>query len=200
MNEREFQEKLDVEREKIDQIDAQLLPLFLQRMECSQRVAELKGQVGAPVLNAQREQEILNRVSAQAGDFGGSAVALYQTIMAISRARQHILLDNNSTLRELERSARRRLPQPIGKVVCQGVEGAYSHQAARSLFNQIPVEFVPEFDQVFQQVAEGALGVLPVENSAAGSVTAVYDLILRYRFFIVGAVDVKVEHCLAAAG
>ncbi len=200
MNEREFQEKLDVEREKIDQIDAQLLPLFLQRMECSQRVAELKGQVGAPVLNAQREQEILNRVSAQAGDFGGSAMALYQTIMAISRARQHILLDNNSTLRELERSARRRLPQPIGKVVCQGVEGAYSHQAARSLFNQIPVEFVPEFDQVFQQVAEGALGVLPVENSTAGSVTAVYDLILRYRFFIVGAVDVKVEHCLAAAG
>ena len=53
---------------------------------------------------------------------------------------------------------------------------------------------------MFQQVDQvpGAYGVVPVENSAAGSVAAVYDLILQYRFFIVGAVDVKVAHCLAA--
>lgn len=200
MDEKEFKEKMALQRQKIDRIDAQLLPLFLERMECSQRVAELKRQVGAPVLNVQREQEILDRVRAQAGELGGSAAVLYQAIMAISRARQHRMLDDSSALRELERSAKRRMPCPVGRVVCQGVRGAYSHQAARSLFGGEEVEFVPEFSQVFQQVAEGALGVLPVENSAAGSVTAVYDLILRYRFFIVGAVDVKVEHCLAAAG
>ena len=80
------------------------------------------------------------------------------------------------------------------------MEGAWSHQAARTLFGDAPITFVPEFPQVFQQVDQvpGAYGVVPVENSAAGSVAAVYDLILQYRFFIVGAVDVKVAHCLAA--
>ena len=60
---------------------------------------------------------------------------------------------------------------------------------------------MPEFRQVFDLVdqGEGRLGVVPVENSAAGSVAAVYDLILQYRFYMVGAVDVKVVHCLAAA-
>lgn len=196
----EYQAKLARERENIDRIDRELLPLFIQRMRCSERVAEIKREAGAPVLNAQREREILERVSREAGEFGGGAAALYQEIMAISRARQHQMLDQDSPLRELERSARRELPRPVGRVVCQGVRGAYSHQAARSLFEGAEIAFVPEFSQVFQEVDQGALGVLPVENSAAGSVTAVYDLILRYRFFIVGAVDVKVEHCLAAAG
>ncbi len=199
MDEREFQEKLAREREEIDRIDSQLLPLFLKRMECSQRVAEIKGQAGAPVLNVQREREILERVSQKAGAMGASAAALYQSIMAISRARQHQMLTGDSELRELERTASRRMPSPLGRVVCQGVRGAYSHQAARKLFGgQQELKFVPEFRQVFDQVAQGALGVLPVENSAAGSVTAVYDLILQYRFFIVGAVDVGIEHCLAA--
>ena len=80
------------------------------------------------------------------------------------------------------------------------MEGAWSHQAARTLFGDAPITFVPEFPQVFQQVDQvpGAYGVVPVENSAAGSVVAVYDLILQYRFFIVGAVDVKVAHLFPA--
>lgn len=200
METKEYQTKLAQQREEIDRIDRELLPLFIRRMRCSERVAEIKREAGAPVLNAGREREILDRVTEEAGEFGSSAAALYQEIMAISRARQHQMLDQKSPLRELERSARRALPAPLGRIVCQGVEGAYSHQAARRMFGEAGIEFVPEFGQVFQEVERGALGVLPVENSAAGSVTAVYDLILRYRFFIVGAVDVKVEHCLAAAG
>lgn len=200
MDEREFNEKLARERQEIDRIDRELLPLFLERMGCSQRVAELKRQVGAPVFQPGREREILERVSRQAGDLGPSAAAFYQAVMAISRTRQHGLMGEDCPVRELEKSALRELPQPVGRVVCQGVRGAYSHQAARQLFPGTEPEFVPEFTEVFREVSEGALGVLPVENSAAGSVTAVYDLILKYRFFIVGAVDVRVEHCLAAAG
>lgn len=187
------------QREEIDRIDRQLLPLFLERMECSRRVAEIKGAAGKPVLSPQREQEILDRVRREAGELGGSAEALYKSIMAISRARQHGLLGQDAPLRRLEQEAMRRLPDPLSRVVCQGVRGAYSHQAARCLFGETDPGFVPEFSQVFREVDQGALGVLPVENSAAGSVNAVYDLILRYRFFIVGAVDIKIEHCLAAA-
>ncbi len=199
MKDKDFRESLNRERELIDRIDAQLLPLFIQRMQCSERVAEIKGAAGLPVLNAQREQEILDRVNKEAGDYGGSAAALFQSIMAISRARQHQMLDQNLALRDLERQAQREFPHSPRRLVCQGVRGAYSHRAARSLFGEeTEIQFVPDFDQVFQEVDTGALGVLPVENSAAGSVTAVYDLILQYRFFIIGAVDIKVEHCLAA--
>lgn len=199
MNEQEFQEKLAVERREIDRIDKQLLPLFLERMGCVERVGVLKQQAGAPVRNAAREQEIIDRVSRQAGELGSSAAAFYRAVMAISRDREHAIITGNSPLRQLERTADRRLPSPVGRVVCQGVCGAYSHQAAERLFPGADISFVPEFGQVFREVAEGALGVVPVENSAAGSVTAVYDLILKYRFFIVGAADIRVEHCLAVA-
>ncbi|WP_322202814.1 bifunctional chorismate mutase/prephenate dehydratase [Acutalibacter intestini] len=198
MTEQEYQARLAEERERIDHIDSQLLPLFIERMGCVERVAKLKGQVGAPVRNVQREQEILERVRSQAGEFGGSAVAFFQSLMAISRAREHGLLEGGTALRELERTAQRTEPRPQ-RVVCQGVRGAYSHQAARKLFDGSVIEFVPEFSQVFKEVDAGAIGVLPVENSAAGSVTAVYDLMLRYRFYIVGAVDVRAQHCVAVA-
>ena len=80
-----------------------------------------------------------------------------------------------------------------------GGAGAFSHKAALSFFGDIQPSFEPTWKQVFEDVRQGKadFGVLPVENSAAGSVTGVYDLILAYRFYIVGAVDVKVEHCLA---
>ncbi len=194
MKEQEFQEKLAVERREIDRIDRELLPLFLERMGCVERVGELKRQAGKPVRNAAREQEIIDRVSRQAGEMGQSAAEFYRAIMAISRDREHNLMGGDPDLLELEQRANRELQSP-GKVVCQGVRGAYSHQAAERLFPGAEIGFVPEFHEVFREVSEGALGVVPVENSAAGSVTAVYDLILKYRFYIVGAVDIRVEHC-----
>ncbi len=199
MTESDYQEKLLQVRRDIDEIDSHLLPLFLKRMQCSQRVAELKQAAGAPVLNPRREQEILERVRREGGEYGGEAAALYASIMAVSRSRQHRLLAGGEELRALEREAGRHMPQRPDGVVCQGVEGAYSHHAAVELFGDVPISFEPSWQQVFEDVKTGAaqFGVLPVENSAAGSVTGVYDLILRYRFYIVGAAAVKVEHCLA---
>ena len=196
----EYQARLGKLRDEIDEIDGQLLPLFLRRMDCSQRVAQLKGEAGMPVFSPQREQAILDKVREQGGEDGDAAAALYRSIMAISRAKQHKILQNGGALRELERTAARTLHTEGARVVCQGVVGAFSHKAARSFFGEISPSFEPTFQQVFEDVATGSadFGVLPVENSAAGSVTAVYDLILRYRFYIVCAVDVKVEHCLAA--
>lgn len=188
-------------REEIDAIDAKLLPLFLARMQCSERVAEIKRGAGIPVLSPQREQEILDRVRREAGEYGGSAAALYAAVMAVSRARQHEMLECGGELRGLEQRAARAMPETPVRVVCQGVPGAYSEKAALDFFGEAPRSFVPAFEQVFEEAQKesGVFGVLPVENSAAGSVTAVYDLILKYRFFIVGAVGVKVEHCLACA-
>lgn len=195
----DYQARLGELRDEIDQIDSQLLPLFLRRMACSQRVAQLKGEAGMPVFAPQREQAILEKVRTEAGEEGGAAAALYASIMAISRAKQHQMLQGGGPIRELERAAARALSTKGAKVVCQGVPGAFSHKAALRFFGQLDPEFEPTWKQVFEDVRTGKadFGVLPVENSAAGSVTGVYDLILRYRFYIVGAVDVKVEHCLA---
>ena len=104
MDEREYQEKLGQVREEIDAIDKQLLPLFLARMDCSQQVARLKAQAGAPVFAPQREQAILDLVRKEAGEYGEEAASLYGSIMAVSRARQHRLLQGGGALRDLERS------------------------------------------------------------------------------------------------
>lgn len=199
MDNAEYLAKLSQVREDIDEIDSKLLPLLVERMKCSERVAEIKRAANAPVLNSKREQEILNRVRANAGDFGSEAATLYAAIMSVSRARQHRLLADGGEIRQLEETAQREMPQPHG-VVCQGVEGAYSQQAALKFFGSVPILYETTWQQVFEAVEQGRaqFGVLPVENSAAGSVNAVYDLILKYRFYIVGAVQVKVEHCLAA--
>ena len=200
MEKQEFERQLSAVREEIDRIDKQLLPLFLERMNCSEKVAEIKQQAGIPVLNAKREQEILDRVREEAGGYGGSAAALYSAIMAVSRARQPQMLVGGGELRRLEQTADRSMKQSDVRAVCQGVPGAYSHRAALRFFEAPELVFRSTWKEVFETVKSGEadFGVLPVENSAAGSVSAVYDLILRYRFYIVGAVGIKVEHCLAA--
>lgn len=200
MEQTEYQQRLEKIRKEIDSIDGELLPLFLKRMACSEEVARLKQEAGAPVFNASREQEILQRVREKGGGYGGSAAALYSTIMSISRARQHQILTGGKELREVEKTAAREMPEKGIRVFCQGVSGAYSHKAALAFFREPEIEFRVSWKEVFEEVKKGSsgFGVLPVENSAAGSVSGVYDLLLQYRFYITGAVDVRVEHCLAA--
>ena len=85
-------------------------------------------------------------------------------------------------------------------VACQGVRGAYSQLAAEKLFTQPQIVHYKSFEDVFVAVQKGECryGVLPIENSTAGSVTKVYDLMRKYQFFIVRAVKLKVEHNLLA--
>lgn len=85
------------------------------------------------------------------------------------------------------------------KIAYQGIKGANSYEAAQRLFPESDLTAYKSFDDVFRAVEDGecGYGVLPVENSTAGSVAAVYDLILRYRFYIVGALDLPIDYCLA---
>lgn len=200
MENKTFDELLLPVRNDIDRIDRQLLRLFIERMRCSERVAEIKRAAGIPVLNAAREQVILDRVRGEAGEYGDSAVALYSAIMSISRARQHTMLESGGELRNLERdSPRARMENP--RIICQGAPGAYSHSAALRLFPAQKPVFLSGFRDVFEAVkkGDGDYGVVPVENSDAGSVSEVYDLIIRHRMFIVGAADIPVRHCLCRA-
>lgn len=83
---------------------------------------------------------------------------------------------------------------------CQGVAGAFSHKACLQVFADPDIQFYPAFEDVFAAVSSGErrYGIIPIENTLAGSVTDNYDLMLQYHLYIVGSVKVKIEHSLLA--
>ena len=187
-------------RAEIDHIDAQLLPLFLHRMECAEQVAEIKKGTGRAVYDPGREKRILDAAAAKAGNYGGEARILYSAMMAMSRAAQHRMLGAGQELREAVQNAAQILPTPKA-VACLGQSGSFSHEALLRLYPGAKPLFAADFPAVFEAVAQGTadLGIVPVENSSAGSVGEVYDLILKYRFSILGALSLPVRHCLASS-
>ena len=89
-------------------------------------------------------------------------------------------------------------PSSPAQAACQGVAGAFSHRACLEVFDQPDIQFYPQFEDVFRAVSLGErrYGMIPIENTLAGSVTDNYDLMLQYRLYIVGTVKVKIEHSL----
>lgn len=189
---------LDEIRTEIDSIDEQLLPLLIKRMKCAEQVAEIKRQGGLPVYDPEREQEILNRTEKDAGKYGNEARILYSTLMDLSRARQHALLGTGNVLRSQIAAADPAL-EKCDTIACLGEIGSFSHEAAMELYPDANPLFFEHFSGIFAAVESGDadIGIVPVENSSAGSVSEVYDLILKYRFYIAAAITLRVHDCLA---
>lgn len=189
-------------RNEIDKLDDELIPLLLKRMDISRQVAEYKVQNGIPVLNEQRELEILEDVASKCGEQGEVIKTVFSAIMDASRALQHKIIGGGEELRNLISNAKseKNLTANGEPIACQGVQGAYSGEAAKALFPDSPIDFHKQFEDVFEAVNQNKarFGIIPVENSTAGSVHESYDLIMKYKFFIVGAYDLKVDHCLCA--
>ena len=190
-------------RSSIDAIDRDLVSLFTRRMDCAREVAEAKQQIGKPIRDHAREREILNRLTAQAGDAYAPYVrALYSHIFDLSRSYQSAVWKQQSPLeakieRALHETHGKRLPEHA-LVACQGTEGAYGQQACERLFPYPDILYFDSFDGVFSAVEKGMCqyGILPIENSTAGSVTQVYDLMEKHHFYIVGAHKLRIDHRL----
>lgn len=192
-------------RNEIDRIDGQLAALLCRRLDCSAEVAEYKAAHRLPVFDGERERRILDEAGRRGDEYregyGGALSLTFASMMDASRALQHRRLSSGEELREQIRKAGRALPPPDkARVVCQGVAGAYSDEAAEKLFPGVRPAFVETFAGVFEAVAAGNedYGVLPVENSFAGSVNEVYDLMMKYRYTIAAATEIRVDHCLVA--
>lgn len=114
-------------RNEIDAIDEELLSLFIRRMECSRRVAQYKYDNGLPIFNAQREEQILDKVESAAGDYGSSARQLYTSIIQLSRSLQHDMLGSGENLRQHILHAQKHIPYASDdqRVICFGVPGTY---------------------------------------------------------------------------
>ena len=191
-------------RNTIDQIDDQMLELFVRRMETAREVAAYKKEHGLPILDSGREREVLNRVSEKAGPgLERYTKLLYQTMFDLSRGYQSSLLSAGSPLMkrldEAVANKKEKLPNRA-LVACQGTEGAYAQKACDHMFEFANILYMNTFDDVFAAVEKGMCpyGVLPIENSSAGSVTQVYDLMEKHNFSIVRAVRERIEHKLMA--
>ena len=183
-------------RGEVDRIDRRMVELFKTRMEVCAQVAEYKRAHNLPVLAAGRERALLNKVA----DY---TQTVYSAILAASRSYQSTRLGLNSQVYESMRQAMENTPnlfpqRPV--VACQGIEGAYSQIACDHLFKAPNIKFFQSFDNVFQAVESGECqyGILPIENSTAGSVNAVYDLMIRHNFSIVRSARLKISHNLLA--
>lgn len=188
-------------RQEINAVDSQLLSLLLQRMQITHQVAAYKIEHGIPVLNAVREQEILERVAAQSDTYADGMKIIFSTIMDVSRADQHRLMAAGTDLRDRLNAAQQMAFSSFsGKVACPGVPGAYSAEAAEKMFPAGHLDYYTGFEDVFLAVKDGRadFGVVPVENSTAGSVHETYDHIIKYRFSIVQGYDLPIRHCLCA--
>lgn len=191
-------------RKRIDAIDTQICDLFTQRMQCTHEVAEYKRANNKPVLDRGRERAKLADVASKVPEpLGDYSQVLFNLIMEISRAQQSAENNQDSPLAGQIARAVADTPALFPQsafVACQGVEGAYSQHAADRLFKHATISYFEEFEGVFRAVDQGfcKYGVLPVENSTAGTVNQVYDLMMRHKFSIVRSVRIKVDHNLLA--
>ena len=189
-------------RERINEIDDEMLKLFLQRMGLSESVAAYKQEHGLPILNMERERQILADMMAKGGAENEIYVyRFFSTLMDLSKARQGELLTGKTEVSALVEKMLAR-EEPVfpknGLIACQGVEGGNSQEACDRLFPRGQILYVKTFEAVFQAVQSGLCkyGVVPIENSSNGSVRSVYSLMQKYHFSIVRSTRQWIHHTL----
>ena len=189
-------------RQAINRVDDELVRLFTERMGLASQVAAYKKEHNMPIFVPAREREILKKVAEQAGpEFGSYARLLYATIMDLSRSHQGRQNGKTSALAEEISHAIENTPRLFPQeamVACQGVEGAYSQIACEKIFKNPFIMYFKSFEGVFTAIEQGLCryGILPIENSTAGSVKKVYDLMVEHNFSIVRTFRLKVDHNL----
>lgn len=191
-------------RNQIDEIDNTLVDLFVKRMRISEQVADYKKANNMPVYVPAREREILKDVAEKAGpEMANYTRVLYSMIFELSRSYQS---KRNTAITPLYQEITKSIentpklfPQ-TPMVACQGVEGAYSQIACEKIFKSPLIMYFKNFDGVFTAIEQGLCqyGILPIENSTAGSVKKVYDLMIHHNFSIVRTFRMKIDHNLIA--
>ena len=191
-------------RGQIDAIDDELVKLFGQRMEVAAQIADYKKENNLPIFVPSREREKLLDVATKAGpDMENYTRVLYSMLFELSRSYQSKRNIKTSALHQQITQAIENTPKlfPQAPMVAgQGVEGAYSQIACEKMFKGPFIMYVKNFEAVFNAIDQGLCqyGILPLENSTAGSVKKVYDLMIKHNFSIVRTFRLKVYHNLLA--
>lgn len=189
-------------RLRLDEIDEQIVELYEGRMQVCREVGELKVKAGRKVFDRQRERDKLADVSAKvSGDFNKKGVQeLYEQLMSMSRKLQYQLLVEAGALGRLPFIEVDSLNKQSARVVFQGVEGAYGQAAMQHYFGDNCNSFhVRTFRDAMEAIEEGSAdyAVLPIENSSAGAVNEMYDLLVEFENYIVGETIIPITHTLS---
>lgn len=168
-------------RKDINRIDGEMRRLFSERMTAAKEVAEYKMAHGLPILDADREAEVIEKNTALLEDEGLRPyyVNFLQGNMAVSRSYQDMLVNGM-------------------KVAYSGVAGAFAHIAASKTFPNARKVAYGNFEEAYAACVKGECDavVLPVENSYNGEVGAVTDLMFSGPLYVNGIIDVDISHCL----
>ncbi len=175
--------KLEDIRKKINSIDSQLVELFEQRMEASREVAEYKMERGLSVYDPQREAEVIKRNAEliKSDEIREYFMRFEQNLMDLSKDYQYRRISGL-------------------KVAYSGVEGAFAYVAARKMFPSAQLVSYPDFQSAYQSCSSGEsdVVVLPFENSYAGEVSAVTDLMFSGDLYVNQVVQVEAVQNLLA--
>lgn len=190
-------------RRQIDEIDARIVELYEKRMDISRQVAEYKIENGKKVFDKVREEEKLRSVKALThSEFNSTGIGeLFEQIMSVSRKLQYRMLTEQCGSGKLPFIKVDSLDTGKARVVFQGAEGAYSQAAMMQYFgDQVNSFHVETFRDAMIAIDEGRadFAVLPIENSTAGIVSEIYDLLVEFENYIVGEQIIRIEHCLMA--
>ena len=192
-------------RGQIDQIDDQIVELFAKRMEVSAGIADYKKAHDMPVFVPAREREKLRAVAEKAGpEMDNYTRVLYSMLFELSRSYQSKRNNTVSPLYKQITDSIENTPKLFPRapmVACQGVEGAYAQIACEKMFQSPMIMYFKNFESIFTAIEQGLCqyGILPIENSTAGSVKKVYDLMIQHNFSIVRTFRLKIDHNLLAA-
>ena len=191
-------------RKEIDAIDDELVRLFGQRMDIAAKIADYKKENNLPIFVPAREREKLADVAAKAGpEMANYTRVLYSMLFELSRSyqskRNSVLTQQYHDILTSIENTPKLFPQQA-MVACQGVEGAFSQIACEKIFKSPFILYFKNFEAVFNAIDKGLCqyGILPIENSTAGSVKKVYDLMISHNFSIVRTFRMKVDHNLLA--
>ncbi|MEF2806060.1 MAG: bifunctional chorismate mutase/prephenate dehydratase [Massilistercora timonensis] len=189
-------------RAQLDQVDDEIVRLYEERMKLCEAVGEYKVRTGSKVFDRQREREKLADVAAKVStDFNKKGVQeLYQQLMSMSRKLQYQQLVQAGALGRLPFIQIDSLDKENARIVFQGTEGAYSQAAMQAYFGKDCNSFhVRTFRDAMYAIEEGAAdyAVLPIENSTAGAVAQMYDLLVEFENYIVGETILPITHTLA---
>ncbi len=187
-------DELEKIRSEINSVDERILEALADRRKLAESIIQAKDQLGTPIRDALREEQILANLIDRGRNQGLDAhlvTRVFHEIIDDSiRSQQLHLLDYQKS--------------GLKRVAFQGIEGAYSELAGRKYFapylDQTLFAGVNTLEQVVNSVEDGDVdyGLLPVENTAAGSINEVYDLLSCAQLSIVGEEVLRVEHCLLA--
>lgn len=195
---------MDDYRKQIDEIDETIAKKLEERMRTVEGIAQFKKDNELPVLDAMREKEKIDKITDLVSDDMASYTRLlYNTIMEMSKDHQRKINQVESPVVKSIKQAMEETPKVFparASVACQGVIGAYSQEACEKMFKMPKIMYVKNFNGVFAAIDKSLCqyGILPVENSTAGSVNQIYDLMMKYNFYIVKSVKLKVDHSLLA--